>query len=54
MDEQIKVNLLNLINKLEDASIHMQRLDWFLSGDEGMETYHKRLKVELDAFKCGK
>jgi len=26
----------------------VQRIDWFLSGDDNEETFHKRLKQQLD------
>jgi len=48
MDEQMKLNLIKLIRTLKEADVHMQRLDWFLSGDDGQEAYHKRLKEDLD------
>ena len=54
MDEQMKHNLLELIHSLEVASVHMQRLDCYLSGDDGSDTYHKRLESELNEFQCNK
>lgn len=33
---------------LKKAHIYAQRIDWFLSGDDGEESFHKRLKEELD------
>ena len=29
------------------AYIYAQRIDWFMSGDDGEETFHKRLKADL-------
>jgi hypothetical protein len=29
------------------AAIFAQRIDWLVSGDDGEETFHKRLKEEL-------
>ena len=29
------------------ASIYIQRIDWLFSGDDGEETFHKRLKEDL-------
>lgn len=45
-DETIKefkvaVGVLNL------AAVYAQRIDWLLSGDDGEETFHKRLKEEV-------
>ena len=34
--------------KLQEAYIYAQRIDWLLSGDDGEETFHKRLKKDLD------
>jgi hypothetical protein len=39
------------INYLKTAYIYAQRIDWFLSGDDGEESLIKRLKDELDAVK---
>ena len=33
--------------KLKEAYIYAQRIDWFLSGDDSEETFHKRLKEDL-------
>ena len=33
---------------LRKAYIYAQRIDWFLSGDDGEESFHKRLKEDLD------
>ena len=33
---------------LKRASIYAQRIDWLLSGDDGEESFHKRLKEELE------
>jgi hypothetical protein len=33
---------------LKMASIYAQRIDWLLSGDDGEESFKKRLKEELD------
>lgn len=32
---------------LKRASIYARRIDWLLSGDDGEDTFHKRLKTEL-------
>lgn len=36
---------------LRKAYIYAQRIDWLLSGDDGEESFHKRLKEELDNLK---
>ena len=33
---------------LRQAEIYAQRIDYLLSGDDGEETFHKRLKQDLD------
>ena len=41
-------NLYALIAELDKCAVHMQRLDWYLSGDDSKETYHKRLEEDLE------
>lgn len=33
---------------LKKAYIYAQRIDWFLSGDDSEESFHRRLKEELE------
>jgi hypothetical protein len=33
---------------LKEAAIYAQRIDWLLSGDDGEESFHRRLKEDLD------
>lgn len=33
---------------LKQAEVYAERIDWLLSGDDGEETFHKRLKAELE------
>ena len=35
-------------SKLQEAYIYAQRIDWLLSGDDGEETFHERLKEDLE------
>lgn len=37
------------VDALRKAAIYAQRIDWLLSGDDGEESFLKRLKEELDA-----
>ena len=37
---------------LRKAEIYAQRIDWLLAGDDGEESFLKRLKKELDALKA--
>ena len=34
--------------KLKEAYIYAQRIDWLLSGDDGEDSFHKRLKSDLE------
>ena len=36
------------IDILRKAAIYAQRIDWLLSGDDGEETFLKRLKKDLE------
>ena len=45
-DETIK-EFKQAIEYLKKAKIYLHRVDWFLSGDDGEESFHKRLKEEL-------
>lgn len=38
------------IHHLRLAKIYAQRIDWFLSGDDGEDTFHERLSEELKKF----
>jgi hypothetical protein len=40
------------IKVLREAAVYAQRIDWLLSGDDGEETFHKRLKEELGKLKA--
>jgi hypothetical protein len=33
---------------LRKAHVYAQRIDWLISGDDGVESFHRRLKEELD------
>lgn len=39
------------VEKLKEAYIYAQRIDWLLSGDDGPETFLERLKEDLDNLK---
>jgi hypothetical protein len=36
------------VDILRKAHIYAQRIDWLISGDDGEESFHRRLKEELD------
>jgi len=33
---------------LRQAYVYAQRIDWLVSGDDGEDSFHRRLKVELE------
>ena len=39
------------IEMLKQAEVYAQRIDWLLSGDDGEETFHNRLKEDLNKLK---
>ena len=39
---------------LKKAYVYAQRIDWLLSADDGEESFHERLKEELDNLKIKK
>jgi hypothetical protein len=39
------------IRALKIAYVFAQRIDWLVSGDDGEDTFHKRLKQELYELK---
>jgi hypothetical protein len=36
------------VDKLKEAYIYAQRIDWFVSGDDGEETFLRRLNDDLE------
>lgn len=39
------------IEILKEAEVYAQRIDWLLSGDDGEDSFKKRLKEELEKLK---
>ena len=39
------------VRLLKRAEVYTQRIDWLLSGDDGEDTFHKRLKADLKKLK---
>ena len=37
----------NALKLLREAQIYVQRIDWLVSGDDGEDDFHHRLKFEL-------
>jgi hypothetical protein len=38
---------------LKQAYVYAQRIDWLVSGDDGEDTFHQRLKNDLDRINHG-
>ncbi len=45
--DETKDRFMEAVRLLRRASILMQRIDWLLSGDDGEDTFHERLKADL-------
>lgn len=39
------------VKALKTAHVYAQRIDWLLSGDDGEDSFHKRLKAQLGELK---
>ena len=39
------------VHILKQAEIYAQRIDWLLSGDDGEDSFHIRLKSDLENLK---
>ena len=46
--EETLVEFRKGVELLKKARIYVQRIDWLLSGDDGEETFHERLKEDLE------
>ena len=42
------------VELLKKAQVYAQRIDWLLSGNDGEESFHERLKEELNNLKITK
>lgn len=42
------------IDILKKAEVYAQRIDWLLSGDDGEDNFHERLKADLEELKTKK
>lgn len=49
-NEQVKQIFKEGIDILKKAEIYAQRIDWYLSGDDGEDSLVSRLKSDLDAL----
>lgn len=39
------------IGALKLAAVYVQRIDWLVSGDDGEDTFHKRLSEDIEKWK---
>lgn len=46
--EEVQQEMRNAIKILRQAAVYAQRVDWYLSGDDGSENFLKRLRDELN------
>lgn len=46
--KEIQEKFKDAIKALRIASIYAQRIDWFISGDDGEESFLKRLNEDLE------
>ena len=50
-NKQVFKDIVNKnIKLLKESYIYTQRLDWFIAGDDGEESFHKNLEQELMEF----
>jgi len=48
--EEVKEEFRKALKALHIAACYAQRIDWFLSGDDGEDSFLKRLKEELNVI----
>jgi hypothetical protein len=46
-NDYTRAKFLEAVTWLKRASVFVNRIDWLLSGDDGEETFHKRLAEDL-------
>jgi hypothetical protein len=45
--EDVRESMLKCVEVLQEASVRLHRIDWLVSGDDGIETYRERLEQDL-------
>lgn len=50
MERDIRDSLVLCLSRLKEASIRLQRADWLLSGDDGEDSYRRRLAEDLEGL----
>lgn len=51
--EDVRQNMRECARQLTEGAIRLQRLDWLLSGDDGVESYRLRLRQDLSKVRDG-
>lgn len=51
LSEKTIAEFKNALKVLRQAEIYAQRIDWLLSGDDGEDSFHERLKSDLEKLK---
>ena len=46
--EEDRQEFRNALYHTKKAAIYLQRVDWYVSGDDGQDSFHERLKEELE------
>lgn len=46
--ESVLLEFKKAVKILKEGAIYTQRIDWLISGDDGVESFHERLKEELE------
>lgn len=49
--EETLAEFRKAVEILKQAEVYAQRIDWLLSGDDGEESFHERLKEDLEKLK---
>ena len=48
--EIVQEKMREAVKQLRIAAVYAQRVDWFLSGDDGEESFIRRLQEDLDSL----
>lgn len=51
--EETIVEFKRGLELLRKAQVYVQRIDWLVSGDDGEDSFHRRLTTELERLKNG-
>ena len=51
-DEQVIERMEDGLKAIVEAAVYMNRIDWLLSGDDGEDTFLRRLREDLKEAGC--